>query len=122
MVCRQGMSRLAPARFQGRTRGEPLQTIAMIGASTRARTCLPVMGNANMPHLSVQVPVEQPAIGHRPTPDPRAYCDIEKGIKALGGSPALLSERRSVHISVERDREAQSTAEPPHQVSVGPAW
>jgi hypothetical protein len=74
-----------------------------------------------MPHLWVQDTVEQASIDHSPTPDPRAYCDIEEGIKALGSSPALLSERRSVHISVERDREAQSTAERPHHVSVGPA-
>ena len=55
---------------------------------------------------------------HGTTPDTSADGDVEKGIKALRCSPALLSKRCGVHIGVESYWEAQSTAERPRQVSV----
>jgi hypothetical protein len=45
--------------------------------------------------------MEQAPMDYGTTPNTSADCDIEKGIKALGGSPALLSKRRTVHIGVE---------------------
>ena len=80
------------------------------------------MGNADVPHLRVQETVEQAPMDYDTTSNTSADCEVEEGIKALGGSPALLSKRRGVDIGVEGDREAQSTAERPRQVSVGPAW
>jgi len=65
--------------------------------------------------------MEQAPMDYGTTPDASADCDIEKGIKALGSSPALLSKRRTVHIGVESYWEAQNTAERPRQISVGPA-
>jgi hypothetical protein len=59
------------------------------------------MRNADVPHLRVQETVEQAPMDHGTTPDTSADCNVEKGIKPLGGSPALLSKRRTVHISVE---------------------
>src|SRR5262245_4712374 len=94
----------------------------MIGAQTRKWICLPVVRNADVPHLRVQEAVEQAPMDYSPTPDTSAGGDVQQGIKALGGSPALLSKRRGVHISIESDWETQSTAERPGQVSASPAW
>ena len=74
-----------------------------------------------MPHLRVQEAVEQAPMDDGPTPDTSADGNVEKGIKALRGSPVLLSKRCGVHIGVERDWEAQSPAERPRHVSVSPA-
>ena len=56
------------------------------------------------------------------TPDTSADCDVEKSIKAQRCPPALLSKRCGVHIGIESYWQAESPAERPRQVSVGPAW
>jgi hypothetical protein len=69
----------------------------------------------------MQEAVEQAPIDHSTTPDACAYCDVEKGIEAPSCTPTLLRERCRVYIGVESDWEAQSPAERPCQVSMGPA-
>src|SRR6266851_502244 len=102
-----------PAGCQGRTGGESFQTIAMVGTETREWIHLPVVGNADVPHLRVQEAVEHAPVDHGTTPDTSAYSDVEKGLKALGCSPALFSECRRVHIGVESYWKTQSPAERP---------
>jgi peptidyl-prolyl cis-trans isomerase C len=120
MTVREQVSRLSPARFDSRPRCQPLQTITVVWAIARERIAQAIVWDANVPHLGMQTPVQQPAIQHGAPADAGADSDIDKIGESARRAPAMFRQGRGVHVGIERDRHTQGPADCPGKIAVPP--
>src|SRR5579864_2688354 len=91
MIDRKFLGRLAPPFFDRWTRGESLQAVAMIRAATGVGITLPIMWNANMSHLRMYQPMQNPSVYDCATADASSHGEIQEIRNGLRSSPPRLS-------------------------------
>jgi hypothetical protein len=74
-----------------------------------------------MAELGVKKPVQGPTRQHDTSANPGPDRDVADGFQTLRGTPAVLTERRCVHVGVEGDGNAQPAAELLPDIGVRPS-
>jgi len=110
----------AGARGDRRRRREPFEAVAVKRAHAW-KGIGRVARDAHVTELRVHEPVQQAAARHAAAADPGADGGVDERVEAAGGAPAMLSERRRVHIRVEGDRDAELPLDRPGDVGPCPA-
>ena len=120
MIGRQLRSRHAGARFDGGTRGEPLDAVAVKRADA-GKLVAGLARHADVPELGV-IHAEHRASAHDGADaDAGSHRDIGEIVEAPGRAPAPFGERGAIHVGVEPHRHADAAAEPLRDVGVAPA-
>jgi hypothetical protein len=121
LVAVELLSGASPAGDDGRASRHALQAVGVKWATTR-EVVAGLAWHAEMAHLGVPQPMDDPALDHGSGADTGANSQVYKSIQPMGSAPAALGQRGAVDVGVEPHWHAQRPLGWADQVDVGPAW
>jgi hypothetical protein len=110
----------SPAGAHRAAGSEPFEAVAVERADAVERVRGAVVRDAHVAELRMREPVHELLADHGPAADAGADGHVAEGVQPDGRAPALLAERRRVHVRVERDLHAERRAQRADDVRVGP--
>jgi len=122
MAVRKQFSRRPPTCFDGWSSGQPLQAIAVVGAIAGERIARAIVRDADVSHLRMETPMNQPAVHHGAPADSGADSDIDKVGESAPRAPAMFCECGRIDVGIKRHWHAQRPADSPGNIKIPPAW